>query len=191
MHILLGCNRGVVYFSIDVNRRCAMKRICLAIVFMLGPSLYAATVHVADSTQLTVAIDNISPGDTVILADGVYTHDGLTIQGVYAAPANPILIKAQNTGGVQWKGYLHVYDCAYITIAGMVFNQAIASLPSHDVYVHIKESHHCRVTRCTLDLDETGIAKSELRFWLFLEAGESNEVDHCQFNDKITKIMLI
>lgn len=140
-----------------------MKRICLSIVFVLGYSLHAETVYVANSTRLTVTIDNISPGDTVILADGIYTHEGLMIRGIRATPANPVLIKAQNTGGVQWKGFLHVYDSAYVTIDGIVFNQAIASLPSHDVYVHIKGSHHCRVTRCTLDLDEPGLSKDDTR----------------------------
>ncbi len=155
-------------------------------VLMWVSALQAATFQVGSSEQLAKAFGKLSPGDTVVLADGIYVHEGLTISNLQATSTSPVLVKAENTGAVQWKGFLHIVDSAYITVEGMVFNQSLASRRK-EVQVHVLNSRHCRITRCSLDLDETGIPRNEDRYWLFLEAGRFNEVDHCVFNDKMTK----
>ncbi len=185
-----------------------MKNPCLALpllsMFLLGAlsasaqdgGLFVAvrnkiprsTVYVNDSAQLAEAIQSLEAGDVVVLADGIYTND-VTISNVQASFDKPILIKAQNTGGTHWRGILFLDQCSFISVSGMAFDAALLDLPPSswdDVRVHLKNSHHCRITRCALEFDESGLVRSDVRYWVFLEKGEYNELDHCRFGDKIT-----
>ncbi len=146
------------------------------------------TISVNDSTQLAEAIQSLEPGDIVVLADGIYTND-VMISDVQASFDKPVSIKAQNTGGAHWRGILFMDHCSFVSVEGMVFDAALLDLPPSswdDVRVHLKNSHHCRITRCALEFDESGLVRSDVRYWVFLEKGEYNELDHCRFGDKIT-----
>jgi poly(beta-D-mannuronate) lyase len=151
---------------------------------------YKRIIRVGNSSQLAEALGHLKPGDAVVLQDGVYMTGGVEISGVQATAEMPVLIKAQHIGGVRWRGFLHIYNSEHVGIEGIVFDEALAKLPATEskvVRVHLKGSRHCRISRCILDFDESGISREESRYWLFLEAGKSNEVDHCRFGDKITK----
>ena len=151
---------------------------------------YKRIVRVGNSSQLAEALGHLEPGDAVVLKDGVYMTGGVEVSGIQATAEMPVLIKAQHIGRVRWRGFLHIYNSEHVGIEGIVFDESLAKLPATEskvVRVHFKNSRHCRLSRCILDFDESGISREESRYWLFLEAGKSNEVDHCRFGDKITK----
>jgi hypothetical protein len=160
-----------------------MKRIIAFIAIALSTALQAATTTVHTAAELTTAINNLSPGDTIILADGTYSHSGLTID-VAATSTDPVVIKAANVGGAHWQGYLRLYDSSYVTIEGLVFDAEAQRYDSQNI--HMENSEHCRITRCLFDLDESGAGISDIRYWLVVESGRYNEIDHCQFNAKKT-----
>lgn len=162
-----------------------MKQIIAFITIALSTALQAATTTVYNSTELATAISSLSPGDTVILADGNYASGGLAIDTIIGTETSPVTIQAQNVGGAHWQGYFRLYDSSYITLDGIFFD-----LPANRSYsqaVHIKNNDHCSFTRCTFDLDETGMVTTNIRYWVMIEDGSYNEFAYCQFNDKITK----
>jgi poly(beta-D-mannuronate) lyase len=161
-----------------------MKKLYLVLMTVLCGSLHAATINVSTVAQLTTAINNLAPGDIIIMANGTYSHSGLTVD-VVASSTYPVTIKAQTVGGVHWRGYLRVYNSTYVTVDGIVFDQPANASSTQNVYLY--NSDHCRFTRCTFDFDETGLTKADLRYWLVVEAGSYNAIDYCLFNDKITK----
>lgn len=162
-----------------------MTKLYILAVLSVAAVLQAATITVSTSTQLTDAINNLSPGDTVVLMDGIYVHSGLLIDEVLGTTTDPVTIKAQNVGGAHWRGYLRVYNSNHITLDGIIFD--LVANRSSTKSVILRNSEHCRFTRCTFDLDETGFTKADKRYWLTVEEGRYNEIDYCQFNDKITK----
>lgn len=161
-----------------------MRKNVVFIILAVCSTLQAATTTVYNSTELTSAINSLSPGDMVILADGTYSHSGLTID-VSATSTEPVVIKAANVGGAHWQGYLRLYNAKYVTIKGLVFDAEAKRYSSHNI--HIKNSEHCRVTHCLFDLDESSASISDIRYWLVVESGRYNEIDYCQFNAKKTK----
>ncbi len=144
----------------------------------------ATTYYVYNTTQLEDAIDSLAAGDTVVIGYGTYSHSGLTVD-VVGTEANPVVIKAATVGAVRWRGYLRIYDSEYVTIDGIVFDQE--ANPSSTQNVHIENSEHCRMTRCTFDFGETGLVSTDTRYFVVMEGGRYNQIDYCQFNDKITK----
>ncbi|MBI5473137.1 MAG: T9SS type A sorting domain-containing protein [Ignavibacteriae bacterium] len=140
------------------------------------------TLVVSTLTALKNAITAAVPGDSIIVANGVYSGSGTTITRSGTA-AFPIVIKAQNRGMAQFAGnfYFNPRSAAYVVIEGFLFTSA-------DVTVIKTEScHHIRITRNTFRLTETSSLKWVLIGGTWNQAlpnSHHNRIDHNLFEEK-------
>lgn len=114
----------------------------LVLGFLALMPLKAATINVNSISSLQSAINNASPGDQIVMANGTYTTSGaisITRQGT---ASQPITITAQSIGGVEIKGtsgFQVNSPAAYIIIKGFKFTHStgtarIASGANHNTF---------------------------------------------------------
>src|SRR2546425_8041040 len=84
----------------------------------------AATYNVGSIASLTTRINSAVAGDIIIVSNGVYTTSASIGINRVGTAANPILIRAETTGGVEING-THGFSlnsgASYITIQGFKF----------------------------------------------------------------------
>lgn len=114
--------------SLDLlNRWCLWKAILFIWIVLRPGPLSAATINVNSIAALQSAIHDASPGDILILADGVYTtNDPITVikQG---SASQPITITSQTIGGVEIRGssgFQINSPATYIIIKGLKFTHS-------------------------------------------------------------------
>lgn len=78
----------------------------LAVTFLITFNLYSQTTHnISDPEDLTALSASLGAGDTVILADGVYTTDErIKFSPTTGTAAMPITFKAETPGEVVFFG---------------------------------------------------------------------------------------
>lgn len=135
---------------------------------------------VSTSAQLVAAIGSAAPGTTIVLANGTYTQSGsFSVSGKNGTAANPITIKAANTGQaiISGSANFNISNSSYITLQGLKFaNTGSTALT-------LNASNHIRVTRNTFDLTEDGTAGLK---WLIVQGTGSgnNQIDHNEFGPR-------
>ncbi|MFC3843988.1 chondroitinase-B domain-containing protein [Paenibacillus sp. GCM10012304] len=136
-------------------------------------------VNVSTSAQLASAISSATAGTTIVLANGTYTNGGnFSVSGKNGTAANPITIKAANTGQAIISGgaYFIVSNSSYVVIEGLKF------MNTGNTAVKLDQSNNVRVTRNTFALTENG---NSLK-WVYIGGANShhNRIDHNEFGPK-------
>lgn len=136
-------------------------------------------VNVSTSAQLASAISSATAGTTIVLANGTYTNGGnFSVSGKNGTAANPITIKAANTGQAIISGgaYFIVSNSSYVVIEGLKFTN------TGNTAVKLDQSNNVRVTRNTFALTENG---NSLK-WVYIVGANShhNRIDHNEFGPK-------
>ena len=160
----------------------------LVIFFAL---LYSATtfaqVYVSDSEDLQDYVNAASPGDVFIVPDGTYNDFESSFSGIGTA-ANPIIVKAETTGGVTLTGESHFVfkKAAHIILQGFVFDAQ-----SEETLVKLEGSNNIRITQNVFELETTESIK-----WVFIGGiwddhafeftSHHNRIDHNVFQNKNT-----
>ena len=109
---------------------CHMKKLrALATLLLVGGIFpaYAATVNVSSLSALQTAINNASAGDTIVLANGVYTTSSDITISKQGTSAQHIVIKAASVLGAEIKGsygFIVNSPAKYIDIIGFKFTHA-------------------------------------------------------------------
>ncbi|UXX77663.1 T9SS type A sorting domain-containing protein [Reichenbachiella carrageenanivorans] len=87
-------------------------------------------VNVANNSQLEDAIDDMLPGDRIILANGTYDGAGGSIKNLGGTADYPVSIEAANIGEAKFTGssYFSLTNCAYITFKGFDFDVEVYTL---------------------------------------------------------------
>ncbi|GAA0544471.1 polysaccharide lyase 6 family protein [Chitinophaga japonensis] len=105
-----------------------MPKLCLFLLGLLCLPGYqrvsAATIPVTSLSALQNAINNASPGDTIVLANGAYTAGTDITINRQGAASQPIVITAQTIGGAVISGtagFSLVSPARYIVIRGFIF----------------------------------------------------------------------
>jgi poly(beta-D-mannuronate) lyase len=153
-----------------------MRKYLLTIIFLqfvASGKLSANTIVVSSIAALQHAIENAKPGDTILLADGVYTTaTDITISSA-GTIKQPITISAQHAAAAEINGsggFVLVSPAAYIIIRDFKFTHAASKAKSS------AGSHFCRWTN---NIFETPGDGEDLTI-----AGNDNEVDHNTFRNK-------
>ncbi|MGN8038548.1 chondroitinase-B domain-containing protein [Chitinophaga sp. 22321] len=154
-------------------RRIMSKTILSVLCLAASASLSAATINVSSLSALQTAINNAVAGDTIVLANGVYTASSNITVSKQGTAASPITITAQTIGGAEIKGtggFSIVSPAKYIIIRGFKFthNASLATMASGTSFC-----------RWTCNVFQTPGAGENL-----LLNGNDHEVDHNTFQHK-------
>ncbi len=134
-------------------------------------------IQVKSLAKLQISIDKAKPGDHIIVTDGIYVTDTSININARGTELNPIIILAENTGGVTLSGkggFCLDSNSAYIIIKGFIFN--------HSAEVSDKIEYgatHCRFTHNLFELTGTGS--------YLIVAGDNSEIDYNTFQNKNTE----
>ena len=149
-------------------------------------SVGAETIRVDSIDALNDAVPKASPGDEVVLADGVYRDAELRIHGT-GAEGSPILVRAETVGGVNLTGESNMRIWGrFVTVQGFNFEDGH---PGGTDVVQFRRNdkefaEDCRLTRCSIV--DFNPPNGESGKWLSLY-GKRNRIDHCYIAGKTTE----
>ncbi|MCB8999313.1 MAG: discoidin domain-containing protein [Bacteroidales bacterium] len=145
-------------------------------------SINAKEIIVSQISSLASTINNAVPGDTIIVKDGVYSGNGMTLTAKGSANA-PILIKAETSLNVELTGssYFDLRACEYLTFSGFVFTSTDKTI------FKLQSCNHIRLTGNIFRLNETSSLKWIIIQGLWNDAykySHHNRIDHNLFENK-------
>ena len=140
-------------------------------------------INVSSTSQLETAVNDIFPGDTIIVNDGSYDFDGNISVSKSGSTENKVTIRAENIGGVILSGesYFVLKQVSNIVIEGFVFESTDVTA------VKTEGCNNIRITRNTFRLKETESLKWIVIGGVWNDANiisHHNRIDHNLFEGK-------
>ncbi len=134
--------------------------------------------------EFNTAMQTATPGDKIVLANGVWENTELLIDANGTAE-NPIVVTAEEKGKVILTGLSNLrISGEYIEVSGLVFKDGYT--PTSEVITFREKkgvyAHHCRLTECVID-NFNNPERSVSETWIAIY-GKNNRVDHCYLTDK-------
>lgn len=129
------------------------------------------TVPVATTSALAAAVASARAGDCIRLADGDYVFPNIAAKGT---GPNPIVIAAEHLGMARVSTKSLALDgAAYVVVEGLLYTS--------NEGVRLTNCDHCRLTRNTFHITETGPTS-----WVQVEGstGGHNRIDHNELGPK-------
>ncbi|RME27296.1 MAG: hypothetical protein D6800_05260, partial [Candidatus Zixiibacteriota bacterium] len=154
---------------------------CLVILTAHAGSAVGAEFLVSNASQISAAMVNAQPGDTLIMTDGVWTNQHIDFAGNGTA-ANPITLRAQTPGGVTLNGNSRLSISGnWLVVDGLNFEGG--SLSSGSIVEFRGSSGNANNSRFTNSaIVNYNPADINTRyFWVSLY-GDNNRVDHNFFS---------
>ncbi len=133
---------------------------------------------VGNQEELNQAISAAQPGETIIMANGVWRDTEIVFKGV-GQTDKPITLTAEDPGKVLIEGqsYLELSG-EYLVVSGLVFQNGYT--PTSTVISFRTSSdelaNNCRVTNCVIR-DYSNPERFESDFWVLMY-GKNNRFDH-------------
>ncbi|MBU1098922.1 MAG: T9SS type A sorting domain-containing protein [Bacteroidetes bacterium] len=162
-----------------------MKRILIfAALFLIFIIIRLnATTRVANNaTELNSFSSVVSPGDTILLRDGVWLNQEVQFKG-NGAQGDSIVIMPETPGHVIFTGNSKFrFGGTYIKIDGLRF---IAGYTTDGHVIEFRngsESNYCRVTNTSIVNYNPATPRDEYKYLSIY--GKNNRVDHCYFTGK-------
>jgi len=157
----------------DTKRILSPLLIPATIVSLCWHGAPGGEIAVDDATQMSQAVARAQPGDTLILADGLYKDVRLDFKAK-GAERRPITLRPQTPGKATITGEsVVVISGEYLVVSGFVFDQAWRS-----GVVSFAGATRCRLTDCAFI--ESGNPKSTYSHMIGLaNHSQHNRVDHC------------
>lgn len=92
--------------------------------FLLGQTIYIGTG--GDFMNLSAAQSSISPGDTIVIKNQIFNDGAQFLYNVNGSASNPVVIIAETQHNPIFQGgseAIHLVNCNYLEINGLVFEQ--------------------------------------------------------------------
>ncbi|MFY0654445.1 MAG: discoidin domain-containing protein [Cyclobacteriaceae bacterium] len=156
--------------------------VCLVSVLIMGirPG-YATKVSVSTESELEAGIDAAQPGDTIMMATGVWKDIEINLDGNGTTNA-PIVLMAEILGQVLIEGNSSLdMGGSYLVVNGLTFQNG--QTPSSAAIIDFRsdsDCNNCRLTNTSIIDFNSG---SDNQKWVSLY-GEENRVDHSLFKGK-------
>lgn len=170
-------------FPICNLRRFALVILALSVFFLTacnttGTTDVAQGILVKDQASYRQAASNAKPGDTIVLADGVWKDFEIIFRGTGTAD-KPITLTAQTKGKVIITGSSNLrISGEYLVVSGLVFKDGQS--PSGEVIAFRTGSkalaNHSRVTETVID-NFNKAERFDADYWVALY-GKNNRFDH-------------
>ena len=142
--------------------------------------------HVSDRQEMDAAVGRAGPGDTLVMANGVWKDVHLRFRGT-GEPDAPITLRAETPGEVILTGKSSLSIVGrYLQVEGLLFKDDAPAAEKSSAVISFRgdgrHSHHCRLTSCAV-LDFSPPDKTQDTRWVSVY-GTHNRVDHCHFAAK-------
>ena len=161
IHVLLICS---LIIAITVTKTCLAQK----------------STIVNSLPALQEAINSAIPGETIIMADGIYTTTTKITIDRKGSESKPVIVAAKTIGGVEItgsEGFELGNSAAYVTIQGFKFTHAAGKTKI------VVGANHCRITRNVFECGGKGA--------YLTVSGDDNQVDHNTFQNKFTEGQMI
>lgn len=146
----------------------------------------AADIPAADTKGVASACRRARPGDSIVLADGVWRDADIVFRAT-GAPDAPITLRPRHPGGAVLSGHSRLRIAGeHLVVSGLVFRDGWAKDDAIAFRADSKTpASNCRLTGCAIFHynPPPATAVGESSHWLSLY-GTSNRVDHCVFSGK-------
>ena len=142
---------------------------------------------VTNQDEFFVATENIEPGDTIVLADGVWRNFQIVFEGNGTQDA-PITLTAQNKGEVIISGESNLRIAGeHLIVSGLVFKDGYTPTNTVVSFRRSKEklANHSRITEIVID-HFNNPERHETDFWVMMY-GKHNRFDHNYLAGKSNK----
>ncbi|MCK0130582.1 alginate lyase [Flavobacteriaceae bacterium F08102] len=159
----------------------------LVLFFLLFSCSEKATVKaikVGTMDELNRAILEAKPGNTIVLANGIWKDVQIAFVGK-GTEEKPITIKAETAGEVFIEGESNLsFGGEYLVVNGLYFRNGFS--PTENVIAFRMDentvANHCRVTNCVIvDFNKSQRDDDDLWVQFF---GRHNQLDHCYIAGK-------
>ena len=166
----------------------AATRVCLAAtLFVLGAMIsfaHAAEVVVSTPGELTATAALASPGDVIVMRDGVW-QDADVLFVANGTAESPITLRAQTLGAVHLSGQSRLrMGGSFLVVDGLVFTNGYRT--SDDVIAFrdttTTYANNSRITNCAIIGYNPPNPTNDVK-WVSLY-GVSNRVENCYFRGK-------
>lgn len=153
-----------------------VRRICILLLFVFPVLGFAQVVNNID--QFNQAVKSLSPGDTLVMANGVWRDVELVFKG-QGSKNKPITLKAQTPGKVIISGKSNLsFSGQYLVVEGLVFKDG--HTPTGEVIAFRTSlddlANHSRLTNVVVDnFSHPERQLSDL--WIAVY-GKHNRIDH-------------
>jgi poly(beta-D-mannuronate) lyase len=153
------------------------------IIILFNYSAFATEYFVSTASEINSAMNNAQPGDTLTMANGVWTDQKIVFQGSGTEGA-PILLRVETPGYVILNGKSNLRIAGdYLAVDGLRF---VGGYSPSGAVVEFRndglESNHSRMTNCSI-VDYNPSSTSTGYKWVSIY-GTHNRVDHCYFEGK-------
>lgn len=161
--------------------KCVLSAFCL---YANAFPLTAKDIRIAPSTDFESLSKQAQPGDTFVLANGVWKDADLKFESLPGTALKPIHIKAETPGKVVFTGATKFrFSGMNVTVSGLVFRDTDGVSDVVQMRTHSeRHAHFCRITDCVFEQSKGAPKGSESR-WLSVY-GTQNRIDHCRFAGK-------
>ncbi len=159
-------------------------RLLFALCGLLITAPLAADILVHDQDEYFSALESLQPGDTIMLADGVWNDFEIVFAGE-GAPGKPITLTAQTKGKVFITGESNLRLAGeHLVVSGLVFRDG--HTPTREVISFRRNKDHLannsRVTEVVID-GFNNPERFETDFWVIMY-GKNNRFDHNHLTGK-------
>ncbi len=165
----------------------ALLLISLNGIVSAAASASSSTVLVRSQPEYNAAAKDLHPGDSIILANGVWNDFEILFQGVGTAD-NPITLTAETKGGVIISGQSNLRIAGeYLVVSGLVFKNGYTPTDSVISFRKSKTelANHSRVTAVVID-NFSNPERFETDYWISMY-GKHNRFDHNHLEGKRNK----
>ncbi len=162
---------------------------------MLASNLIGAERSVRNVDEFKSAVEAVKPGDTIVLANGVWRDADLVFVGE-GTEAKPITLRAEEPGKVTLEGRSRLRIAGeYLVVSGLVFING--STPGSAVIAFRKDrqnlANYSRVTNCVID-NYNQSERFKRDSWVLMY-GKHNRFDHNYLankkNDGVTMAVVL
>ena len=159
----------------------ALSALVAGLLLAIANPVWATDFKVSSASDISNAMNSAQPGDVLIMADGVWTHQDINFSGNGNAPA-PITLRVETPGGVLLNGTSQVsISGSYLVVDGLNFEGGGGNNLSHVVEFRGSDgdANNCRLTNTQI-LNYNPSDVSTRYHWVNIY-GQDNRVDHCRF----------
>ncbi|KAA3658464.1 MAG: DUF5123 domain-containing protein [Calditrichaeota bacterium] len=196
------CNMSALYIN---NHLRLLKNICfqmniplhksirfvLLVLFVATSQLTATDYFVHNTSEINNALPQLQPGDTVTMANGLWSSVTIVFEGE-GTETNPITLRAQTPGQVVISGNSKLQiGGSWMVVDGLRFLDGTTT-DSHVIRFRTSgkgSAKHCRLTNTSIENYSPENDGDEFK-WVSLY-GQYNRVDHCFFSGKTNEGALL